>query len=427
MSPEETLVSAAQQNDLDGVVQTLAFHPELRARLNDPLPGLPFGATILQPAVRWQNREMVGLLLLSGADINTRTHWWAGGFSVLDFAEPEFVPFLLAQGAVMTANAAARLGRLDDLRRIVGENPDAARAPGGDGQTPLHMASTVEIATFLLAAGADIDALDVDHESTPAQYRVREHPDVARYFVSRGAKTDLLLAAALGDTNRVRALLDADPASVSTAVTDEYFPMRNSRAGGHIYTWSLGKYKTAHVVAREFGHDEVYRLLVDRTPATLRLALACELGDDAEVRSLQAEHPGLAQQLSEAEGRRVSYAAQENNTDAVRRMLDAGWPVDARGQHGATPLHWAAFHGNTEMTRVILGHSPSLESKDHDHEGTPLAWALHGSEHGWHCESGDYVGTVESLLDAGAKVPEQGQGDASDAVRAVLRARGIGA
>jgi len=38
-------------------------------------------------------------------------------------------------------------------------------ARGGDGQTPLHFASTVEIAEFLLAHGAAIDARDVDHEA----------------------------------------------------------------------------------------------------------------------------------------------------------------------------------------------------------------------------------------------------------------------
>lgn len=426
MSPEETLVSAVQQNDLDAAVRALAFHGSLRARLNEPLPGLPFGATILQPAVHWKNREMVSFLLLSGADINVKTHWWAGGFTVLDFAEPDFVPFLLAQGAVMTPHAAARLGRLDDLRRIVHERPEAARARGGDGQTPLHMASTVEIAAFLLDAGAEIDALDVDHESTPAQYRVREHPDVARYLVGRGATADLLLSSALGDVDRVRAIVDADPAAVSTSVTDAYFPMRHQRAGGHIYTWSLGKYKTAHIVAREFGHDDVYRLLMDRTSPAPRLALAVELGDDEAARPLLADNPGFVEQLSDAERRRLSYAAQENNTAAVRRMLEAGWPVDVRGQHGATALHWAAFHGNAEMTRAILTRAPSLEAKDHDHQGTPLAWAFHGSEHGWHCETGDYVGTVEALLDAGAQVAALDQISASEPVRALLEREGRG-
>ena len=82
-------------------------------------------------------------------------------------------------------------------------------------------------------------------------------------------------------------------------------------------------------------------------------------------------------------------------------------PLDALGQHGATPLHWAAFHGNVEMVRVLLRHGPPLEQKDRDFNGTPLGWAIHGSEHGWYYRTGNYARTVEELLKAGAKKPEK--------------------
>jgi hypothetical protein len=46
---------------------------------------------------------------------------------------------------------------------------------------------------------------------------------------------------------------------------------------------------------------------------------------------------------------------------------------------------------------------------------------LHGSEHGWHKDTGDYGGTVEALLQAGAKAPKLIDDlEASDAARAVL-------
>lgn len=84
-------------------------------------------------------------------------------------------------------------------------------------------------------------------------------------------------------------------------------------------------------------------------------------------------------------------------------MLECGLPVDARGQHHVTPLHWAAFHGNAQMTETILRFGPPLEATDADFNGTPLRWAIHGSEHGWYCRTGDYGATVESLVRAGAK------------------------
>jgi hypothetical protein len=89
-------------------------------------------------------------------------------------------------------------------------------------------------------------------------------------------------------------------------------------------------------------------------------------------------------------------------TVAVRLMLEAGVPVDSRGQHGATPLHWAAFHGNVDMTRDILRFKPPLEATDRDFNGTPLGWAMHGSRHGWYRDSGNYQAVADLLLAAGA-------------------------
>ena len=58
---------------------------------------------------------------------------------------------------------------------------------------------------------------------------------------------------------------------------------------------------------------------------------------------------------------------------------------------------------NAQMARVILGYRPPLELADRDFKATPLGWAIHGSEHGWNCGAGNYAGTVEALLQAGAK------------------------
>ena len=67
---------------------------------------------------------------------------------------------------------------------------------------PLRFARTVEIAAYLLDHSADIDALDIDHESTPAQWMLGDRLEVARYLVDRGCTTDLLLAAAVGNKGR---------------------------------------------------------------------------------------------------------------------------------------------------------------------------------------------------------------------------------
>lgn len=203
-----------------------------------------------------------------------------------------------------------------------------------------------------------------------------DRQDVARYLVSRGCKTDLLMAAALGDLELVRQHLDADPACIHMSVTEEWFPKKVPRAGGTIYLWELGANRTAHTVARDFGHEDVFRLLMERTPEDLKLALAFELGDETAFHAYLARNPDAAKTLSDADRRKLPEAAQSNNTKAVELMLEAGWSVNTPGNMGATALHWAGFNGNAEMTRTILRFQPDLKLKSRDYGCAPLLKSL---------------------------------------------------
>src|SRR6478672_8564136 len=113
MEPAELLKRAIDGNDAAGVALVIETHPELKAGLDEPLPGGSFGQTALLAAVQHQNREMVDALL--GA------------------------------GAVLEIHQAVRLGMLEEVRRMLAETPGLVRARGGDGQLPLHFAQTVEM------------------------------------------------------------------------------------------------------------------------------------------------------------------------------------------------------------------------------------------------------------------------------------------
>ncbi len=120
---------------------------------------------------------------------------------------------------------------------------------------------------------------------------------------------------------------------------------------------------------------------------------------------LLAKHPNVIEKQPADAYRRIIGAALRNNARAVGMMLSAGWPANVHGDHDQTALHWAAFHGNVEMVRALLDHQAPLEAEEQQFKGTPLSWALHGSVHGWHRDAGDYPGTVQVLLSAGAKAP----------------------
>jgi ankyrin repeat protein len=427
--PAELLSAAVCASNADKVARVLEGHPGLKSQINEPMINYD-GMQALLAAVQRSDRKTIDVLLRAGADIKARSHWWAGGIGVLDECAPELAAFLIERGASVDAHAAARLGMFDTLRELVTADPGVVVARGANGQTPLHFATTLEVARYLLEHGAEIDACDIEHESTPAQHMLRvvqarhyprDRQAIAADLVARGCRTDILMAAALGDLQLVRRQLDADPSCIRTRVSETYFPKQDPRSGGTIYIQLFGLGRTPHQVARDFRHEEVLAFLVRHSPPDVRLEQACELGDEDTFRALLASRPNMIETLSPDERRRLPDAAQNNNTDAVRLMLAAGWPVDARGTYEMTPLQWAAWHGNFEMVQEILRYRPQLEL-DCEHRITALGSALHGSENGWHRHTGDYAGTVEALLKAGARAPKVTEDlEASEAVRDVLR------
>ena len=162
-------------------------------------------------------------------------------------------------------------------------------ARGGDGQLPLHFAATVEIAALLLDHGADINARDIDHESTAAQYmacsrqylewREPYRHDVARFLISRGAQTDILMASAIGDLALVERILNHDPERFAPPSVNATSPSM-IRSRGSIYIFGFGSTKFPHMVAHRFEHPEVFALS-SAHPNWLRLINAAEVGEEA--------------------------------------------------------------------------------------------------------------------------------------------------
>src|SRR5262249_27800834 len=193
--PIDQLRTALSSDDAVRARQLLKHYPELRQMINGPIG--PFDSPAI---VNARSREMIDALLAEGADINAKSRWWAGGFGILHGAKPtDLVAVAIGRGATVDVHGPSHLRMFERLRKLIQADPEVVHARGGDGQMPLHFAKTIEIAAYLLDHGADIDARDVDHESTPAQYMLDHRVDVARYLVERGCKTDLLLAAAVGD------------------------------------------------------------------------------------------------------------------------------------------------------------------------------------------------------------------------------------
>ncbi|MCC7000933.1 MAG: hypothetical protein IT357_02165, partial [Gemmatimonadaceae bacterium] len=197
--PHERLHDAMARRDAAEVRRLFEAHAEFRPFINAPL--FPFNAPAIVHCAN--DAAMTEVLLAFGADPNARSAWWAGGFHALHVATGAAAETLLAAGAIPDACAAAHLDRVDLLAQILKKDPTRVHERGGDGQTPLHFAESVAAIDLLLATGADIDARDVDHRASPAEWMLARAQGAGRYrlaeyLVERGASSDIFLAAALG-------------------------------------------------------------------------------------------------------------------------------------------------------------------------------------------------------------------------------------
>lgn len=423
-SPLELFKTGVEAGDVAQVRQLLESHRDLAAHINDPMFGFK------SPAVHIarNNIALIDLLLAHGADLNARTRWEKGGFGLLEQVTPEQAAPLIARGARVDVFAAAHLGMVAELKTLIANDPTLVHAKGGDGKRPLHFARTVEIARFLLEHGAEIDALDDDHDSTPAQHLIGDHTEVAAFLVGSGARSDLLLATALGDIALVRRHLDADPGAIAMRVDQDWFSMIDSAPnGGHIYQWTLGFHVSAFDVARKRGHGAVLDLLLERARPLDRLLDALWCGDEERCDVVLAAEPQLVARAPEYVLRQVAHAARNNNTVAVHAMLRRGFPVTARAQHGGTPLHWACFHGNPEMIADVLRYNPPLDALDNDFKDPPMGWLVYGASHCWRgMSTGKHSACAPLLLAAGAKVKEAWLPTGDDALDQVMRAHFVG-
>jgi ankyrin repeat protein len=167
--------------------------------------------------------------------------------------------------------------------------------------------------------------------------------------------------------------------------------------------WDVGRRPLA--LAARSGHLAAYELLASRG-ATAYLdpvdAAVLAVARGESVRLPHAAPPALGNPATDEYGWILGQFALLGRTDVVKALLDTGMSVDTRGWSNFTPLDQAAMHGRTETVRLLIQRGADLHDRAFDAEGpTPLDCALWGLQNN-RAEDGDYAGTVEALLAAGA-------------------------
>jgi ankyrin repeat protein len=394
---------AVQGGDVPGVQRLLALS-HVRDRINDPM--FAFGQRAAHIAAK--NEALLSALMAAGADVNLKSAWENGPYTVLDNATEATATFLLAHGATLTPNVAARLGWFDELQNLVKADAALVHARGGDGQQPLHEAKTVAIADFLLDHGAGIDVRCIDHQSTPAQYALVDRPEVCRRLLERGAAPDIFMAARLGDGDLATRLLDADPSAIAARIHEPgYAPVPPL----NIYCWSIGFGMSPHETALKFGHRDVHTLLMARSPSRLRLIAACLTADEAAATALLGQEPSVVASLTPQDHGRLAQAIFHERFDAADLMIGLGFDPAAPGIDGGTALHAASWVGSVRMVdRLLARGGVAVDGRDPTHQSTPIGWAAFGSVHR-RAAGGDYPAVARQLVAAGADITAPGNGE----------------
>jgi ankyrin repeat protein len=328
---------------------------------------------------------------------------------------------------------------------------------------PGRAGGLVEVARLLLDAGADHGTMVLPRGSDgqgrrwPALFCAvagETNEPVIRLLLERGARPDdntlyhaafgratlrLLLPYAgnlaestalaapisTGDTQSVRMLLeagadpsralpgdDAEPpippvaAAVQSECPDDLIALLLEHGGDPEAPGQDGR--TPYQLAVRKGRAGIARLLArhgarDTATHADRFLAACRQGDEATAQRFLRQDPHLVSSLSADDHAAVVEAAELGQAATVRFMLDAGFPLDARGDEGATPLHAAAVSGSADVIRLLLDRGADIEARDTSWDDTPLGWAVVGSglprvEN----PDPDWISTIQALIEAGA-------------------------
>jgi len=433
LSPEERFKRAVRQGDTAELRRLVPRRNELRNVVNAPAFG--FDSPALVSVSGRGDVDLVDALLALGADPNRRSDWWAGGFSPLHAATGVVGDRLLEAGAIPDACAAARLDRPDLLAAMIAADPSCVHERGGDGQTPLHFARSRRIADMLIDAGADLDAIDVDHRSTAAQWMIGDvegpepsRRELAKYLVERGASADIFLVAALGLTTRAAAMLEKDP-SLLTLRTSQGAYAEKPPSSYHIYQWTIGPNLTPLQTASRFRERETLEVMRRFASPEQRLLLACHEGDGAEARAIVASNPGIVEGLTTNDRRALTDEAWTANAPAVELMLELGFDPAATsvtGPTAGTALHCAAWEGSVECVSALLRYPSGralIEVKDKQYGGTPFNWCCHGSRNSEKPAAG-YAEVARLLIAAGARVDLDSVEAPDEVVAAIQEALG---
>jgi ankyrin repeat protein len=298
----------------------------------------------------------------------------------------------------------ASTGDVVTLRTLLERDPRLARAtywyaPAAHFAVRHGHADAVRL---LLDAGADPEANGLNDRSLHEMARERGYEAIARMLeaerdrrgrgIARPDNHPIHRAAARGESDTVRALLDADATLLNAGGRRGIMPLHCAVLGGSRETVILLLDRGSPIHGRnsedlqaidfavwgERGRPinaDIARLLVSRG-ATYDLTIASALGDLSSVQRMLDDNLNRITETRPSGRRPLSAAVEFGHDDIVRLLLEHG--ADPRWEEPNAPhgvaLHRAVQTRNRLLVELLLSHGADPD-EDEDSSATPLGWA----------------------------------------------------
>jgi ankyrin repeat protein len=335
-------------------------------------------------AVREGHMEAIRVLLDAGADPTVIRYGGEELATVARDRNHEAAAVLVEEarrqrsiGTPHEIHAASKAGDTEKVRSLLEADPTLINSRDDEGSTPLHHAvnnGSLELVGLLLDHGADIEAVSgvggTYHDSgfsvldcavwSGGFFKRHNDWEMAKFLLSRGAKSTPAVAAALGDFDEVRRLVNADPGAVNEAQPCGRRPLS---------------------VAVESSHFEIAKYL---------------LANSAD--------PNLPEGRYAPRGIALHAAARLKNYEMAKLLLEHG--AAPEGFINASGFVW---HVADKHTRLLLyQYGLKADRFDLDNYDALAVYADHDPEGLGRADCG---GVFAMLVNRGARTPEETETD----------------
>lgn len=339
-----------------------------------PLVCATFSGMVALPAYAPGIRACVELLLAAGADANSR---WTD-------------PGLPDDPLSALYGAAGRNHDIANTRQLL-----AAGADPNDHESLYHAteADNPTLVRLLLEAGARVTGSN-------ALFRALdyERPEALRLLLAHGGDPN---EAGPGGCPLLHAIRRRRSSAVVGILLDAGADPSVCSAHG----------LSAYRLARRRGLDDIAKRLVqagavaDEHPHDVFLG-ACARADRTAVQAMLAADPNLIGNLSPSALRLLPEQAANGCDDAVRVMVEAGWPIDVRGGDiDGSALNWAVFRGNAALAAFLLARGSRYDERHgyNDNVYGTLSFASIAET----TPGGNWLACAKALIEAGSPLPAE--------------------